>query len=135
MNLPLPGELFGMSADGKRIVVAHNSYISIIEDGNHPRRVETYPVKVIKASSIMLVEELVCLLPAFDQWTYIECLNMDNYGTTCTCANQVYAGGLGFVDTANNWVYVVDQGLLLNQCTSTMYLSSLMASVNVSLCS
>ena len=107
VNLPLPGELFGMSADGKRVAVAHDSYVSIVENSN---RVKTYPVAVVQASSIMLVEELVCLLPAFDQWTYIECLNMDS-GATCTCTNLVYAGSLGFVNTAKNWVYVVDQGV------------------------
>ena len=110
VNLPLPGELFALSVDGKRVVVTHDSYVSVVLNHGHMHSIKTYPISVVQASSVMIIEELVCLVPAFDQWMYIQCLNMDN-GATCTCNNDIYAGGLGFVDTTKNWVYVIDQGL------------------------
>lgn len=110
VNLPLPGELFAISADGQRVVVTHDSYLSVVRNHGHRHDIKTYPISVVQASSVMIIEELVCLVPAFDQWVYIQCLNMDN-GATCTCNNDVYAGGLGFADTAKNWVYVIDQEL------------------------
>ena len=110
VNLPLPGELFTVSADGKRVAVTHDSYVSIVQNHGDRHSIKTYPISVVEASSVMIIKDLVCLIPAFDQWTYIQCLNMDS-GATCTCSNNVYAGSLGFTDTAKNWVYVVDQGL------------------------
>ena len=110
VKLPLPGGLFTLSADGKQVVVTHDSYISVILNHNHTHSIKTYAISVVQASSVMIIEEFACLIPAFDQWTNIQCVNMDG-GATCACDNQVYAGGLGFADTAKNWVYVIDQEL------------------------
>ena len=108
VTLPLPGELLQVSADGKHIAITHDSYLSVIHrDGTY---LVTRPVPVVEASSIVIIEEFVCLVPSFDQWTQITCLNMDS-GSVCTCKEQVYAGGLAFTNAAQNWVYLVDQGL------------------------
>ena len=107
VKLPLPGELFTLSANGKQVVVSHDSYVSVILNHNHTHSIKTYPTLVIEASSVMIIEELACLIPASGQWTNIQCLNMDS-GATCTCDNQEYAGSLGFADTVKKWVYVIE---------------------------
>lgn len=107
IDLPLPGELLQLSADGRYVAVTHDSYISLVS--NH-HALKTYPITVVEASSIVIIKELACLIPAFDQWTNIMCLNMRN-GSTSTCDYSIYAGNLAFTNTAKGWVYSVDQGL------------------------
>ena len=112
VDLPLPGELLAVTADGKRAAVSHDSYITIVvlNHRGHIHSVKTYLTSVAQASSVLFIEESACLISAIDYSTYIKCLDMDS-GTTCTCSNIISAGSRGFTNTAKNWVYVVDQGL------------------------
>ncbi len=105
--LPLPGELLQVSEDGHYVAVTHDSYLSVVGKAHD---LKTYSITVVKASSIVIIEGLACLVPAFDQSTNIQCLKMDS-GNTSTCDYSIYAGALAFANVAKGWVYIIDQGL------------------------
>ena len=68
------------------------------------------PVTVVQACSVAIIDDLVCLVPAFDQWVNIECVDMSTYRAK-TCSYQVYAGSLVFTDPVKKSVYMMDQEL------------------------
>ena len=88
------------------LVITHDSYVSVIKDLG---LMKTTPISVVEPSSLVVVENLACLLPAFDQWTNIVCLNTTSYKTK-TCSYSIYAGSVAFV-SVKNWVYMLDQEL------------------------
>ena len=105
-NLSLPGELLKWSADGSRLVVTHDSYITVLYNGT----MKITPVPVVQAISVVILDDLACLVPAFDQWVYMTCMNMTTQNVQ-TCTYQVYAGSLAFADPAKGWVYMMDEEL------------------------
>ena len=90
------------------MVIVHDSYMSVVHIASG--EIKTTPMPVIQSSSLVVVAELACVIPSFDQWTNIVCMSITTFQVK-TCPYLIYAGGLAFVDTIKEWVYAVDQDL------------------------
>ena len=104
-DLPLPGQLIQSSMDGKLQVITHDSYVTIVE--NYEQK--TYPVQAINASSIVIVNDLVCITPRIkvDSPSFI-CFNLKNSSDRWhDCRDSDYGDYQGFVDSAKSWVYTL----------------------------
>ena len=106
-DLPLRGQLIQSSVDGKLHVVTHDAYVTIVE--NYEQK--TYSVPAIKASSIVIVNELVCITPSIDSSSVppFMCFNLKNSSDRWhNCGYNSYEdNGQAFVDTEKSWVYIL----------------------------
>ena len=73
-DLPLQGQLIQSSIDGSLHVVTHDSYVTIVEN----YELKTYPVPVIKASSVIILKDLVCITPTIENSAAFLCFNVKN---------------------------------------------------------
>ena len=105
MKLPLPGQLLRWSSDGDHLVIVHDSYMSVLHNGV----LKTTPMPVVQSSTLVVINDLACVIPAFDWWVIV-CMNTTTF-LTKVCSYQIYSGALAFVDTVKEWVYAVDQDL------------------------
>ena len=105
VKLPLPGQLLKWSSDGDRLVIVHDSYMSVLQNGV----LKTTPMPVVQSSTLVVVNELACVIPAFDWWVIV-CMNTTTLQIK-VCPYQIYPGALAFVDDVKQWVYAVDQDL------------------------
>ena len=104
-DLPLPGQLIQSSMDGKLQVITHDSYVTIVD--NYEQK--TYPVPAIKASSIVIVKDLVCITPSIEENSpSFICFNLKNSSDRWHgCRGGYDEDSQGFVDSAKSWVYTL----------------------------
>ena len=106
-DLPLQGQLIQSSVDGKLHVITHDAYVTIVEN----YELKTYSVPAIKASSIVIVNELVCITPTIESSSALfMCFNLRNGSDRWhNCGDDIHinSGDPAFVDTVKPWVYIL----------------------------
>ena len=109
ISLPLPGHLVQISADGKLVAVAHDSYITIVHKsfvGEH-YITKTHHIAIFEASSIVILEGLVCVVSSTDlHYVNLLCLSIYS-GKFRICDAEIDNGSLAFVNIVKKWVYAV----------------------------
>jgi len=103
-KLILPGQLLKWSLDGETLVIAHDSYITVMYNGDQ----KTMPIPVVKASSLVAVDHLTCLLSETPGWTGFVCVNTTSFDLNYkSCFSSINIGGLRTFVSVKNWVYVL----------------------------
>lgn len=107
-NFSQPGKLIGIPDVGYRVVVAHNtSYMTILDSGD----MTTNYIPVEDPSSLVLVEDLACLLPnhLLNEMAIITCMNLTTLEyKNCPYDSHLHIGSHGYTDPIKNWVYIFD---------------------------
>ncbi len=105
-KLHLPGDLLKWSPDGQRLVITQDSYMTVLYNGV----MKTKAIPVVQASSVVVIEDLACVVPAISQFTYIVCMNLTTFEVkTCSYPGSMYAGSFAFADSVKKWVYVLEE--------------------------
>lgn len=116
-HLPMPGQLIQSSKDGSLHVVTHNSYVTLAQAGNSELKV--YPTSTTRASSVVIMEGLVCITPGMGRSATFLCLNIRNESNKWRKCDGYKYGLRGFADTAKGWVYTLCPGSDMNKFKPT----------------
>ena len=106
-KLNLQGQLLKWSLEQDVLVIAHDSYVTVLHISTG--QMKTISTPVVFTASLVVVDGLACLFPTYGQWTNVVCVNTATLEVK-TCAYSIYEGNVA-ATSVNNWVYSVDEDL------------------------
>jgi len=74
---------------------------------------KTMPIPVVRASSLVVVDHLTCLLSEIPEWTGFVCVNTTSFDVNYkSCFSSINIGGSRAFVSVKNWVYVLNSAHL-----------------------